>query len=73
MVSAYIQDLCLKLAVEKTEAVMYKSQYRAADVHLRIQGQAVPLGMVPLTLKYLDIVLENMGTMYDAHFRATVF
>lgn len=62
-----IRDLGLQLAVNNTQAVVFKSQYRAVDVHLRIHGQTVPL---ETSLKYLGITLENKGTIYGAHWCA---
>ncbi|KAL4141335.1 hypothetical protein QTP88_003990 [Uroleucon formosanum] len=66
-VAGHIGDLGLRLAVDKTEAVVFKSQYGPADLRLRIGDQAV---RVCESLKYLGIVHEAKGTWYGAHYRA---
>ncbi|KAL4082299.1 hypothetical protein QTP88_030085 [Uroleucon formosanum] len=66
-VAGHIGDLGLRLAVDKTEAVVFKAQYGPADLRLRIGDQAV---RVCESLKYLGIVHEAKGTWYGAHYRA---
>lgn len=66
-VAGHIRQLGLRLAVDKTEAVVFKNQYRPVDLRLRIEGQIVRPGA---SLKYLGVVLENKGTWFGAHFRA---
>ncbi|KAL4082608.1 hypothetical protein QTP88_010121 [Uroleucon formosanum] len=66
-VAGHIGDLGLRLAVDKTEAVVFRAQYGPADLRLRIGDQAV---RVCESLKYLGIVHEAKGTWYGAHYRA---
>ena len=66
-VAGHIRELGLRLAVDKTEAVVFKKRYRPVDLRLRIEGQVVRPGE---SLKYLGIVLENKGTWFGAHLRA---
>jgi len=66
-VADHIGELGLRLAVDKTEAVVFKAQYGSADLRLWIGDQAV---QVCESLKYLGIVHEAKGTWYGAHYRA---
>jgi len=66
-VAGHIRGLGLRLAVDKTEAVVFKNQYRPVDLRLRIEGQIVRPGE---SLKYLGVILENKGTWFGAHLRA---
>lgn len=66
-VADHIRQLGLRLAVEKTEAVVFKNRYRPVDLRLRIEGQVVRPGA---TLKYLGVILENKGTWFGAHLHA---
>ena len=66
-VAGHIRQLELRLAVDKTEAVVFKNRYRPVNLRLRIEGQIVRPGE---SLKYLGIVLENKGTWFGAHLRA---
>lgn len=68
MVADHIRGLSLQLAVGKTQAVVFKPQYRPDDLRLRIEGQTVQPGA---SLMYLRVVHENKGTWYGAHLRAT--
>jgi len=66
-VAGHIGDLGLQLAVDKTEAVVFKAQYGPADLRLRIGDQAVQLCV---SLKYLGVVHEGKGAWYGAHYSA---
>lgn len=66
-VAGHIRQLGLRLAVEKTEAVVFKNRYRPVELRLRIEGQIVRPGE---TLKYLGVILENKGTWFGAHLHA---
>lgn len=68
VVSEHIAQLGLRLAVEKTEAVLFRQKYKVVPPRIHIQGSTVPLGP---SLKYLGVVLENRGTMYGAHWQKT--
>jgi len=59
--------LGLRLAVDKTEAVVFKAQYGPADLSLRIGDQAVQMCAA---LNYLGVVHEAKGMWYGAHYRA---
>ncbi|KAF0704934.1 Reverse transcriptase domain-containing protein [Aphis craccivora] len=67
LVAGHIGDLGLRLAVEKTEAVVFKAQYGPADLRLCIGDQAVQLCAA---LKHLEVVHEGKGMWYGAHYRA---
>lgn len=61
IVSGYIQNLSLRLAVEKTKAVVFRNLYGPVGPRLWIQGQAITLGAI---LKYLGVVLENKELIF---------
>jgi len=57
----------LRLSVDKTEAVVFMSRYGTAEPLLRLEGQAVWLG---LSLNLVEVILENKGTIFCAYLRA---
>lgn len=66
-VSKCIGDLGLRLAVQKTTAVVFTNRSWATFPRIRLGGETVALGH---TLKYLGIVLDDKGVLYGTHFRA---
>lgn len=60
-VAGHIRNLGLQLAVDKTDAVVFKAQYGPANLSLRIGDQVVQF------VKYLGVVHECKGTWYGAH------
>lgn len=63
-VSGHVRELGLRVAVDKTEAEIFRNRHGPAEPQVRIQGQAVALRE---TLKYLSVTLENKRLMFGAH------
>jgi len=66
-VSKGIGDLGLRLAVQKTAAVVFSNRVLRTSPRIRLDGEPVAIGQ---SLKYLGILLENKGILFAAHFRA---
>jgi len=66
-VKGHIRGMGLPLAVDKSETMVFTCYCGLGEPQICLEDQIVRLGS---SLKYLGVVLECKGTMFDAHLRA---